>query len=447
MKLKYFLAISGLSIAALAQAQSPQWATDTVDMQAGYARNVYYSLENGTVKSTPENQWDIAIRSGLMNVGVYANHAGNGAEVYPLTGLSAATHFGTDLTADTAGLTGPDFALYNSVTTWDTGAFNQDRDPNQIYDLGWGTYEPTSHVISGDKIYLLVTNTGAYQVWIESDDPFNVANPPEWTFHICNLYGSDRKDKTLNTNPDYSNKLFAYYNIANDTFLNIDPDLSSWDLLFTRYKEMVSMGPVSMMYPVTGVLSNQDRPAMEIRGEDALTATWDAGMATDLSSVINVIGRDWKLQPDTNGLYTLDTVTYFMKVPNNDIWQLEFTYASQGNTTAFPGLVPGRIILRKRKVFDHTTAIKEVNPDFNTVLIAPNPASATAYLVLDPRENIKDAQIRITDIAGRLISSKTRNIAKGLQHIPLNLSAYPAGIYLVNITANGHNSSQKLIVQ
>jgi len=438
------LTICGLGLASLTQAQTPTWQNDTIHMEEGYAKNVYYSLNTGTVKTSANNIWDLAFRSDLMSVGVYANHAGAQVTVYPLTGLSAAAHFGTDLTNDTAGFTLSNLALYNSISTWDTGALNQDRDLGDQLDLGWGYYEPTTHLISGDKIYLIQTPTADYQLWIESDDPFTAANPPLWTIHIANLDGSNRKDITHNSNPTYTNKLMAYYNIANNEFLDLDPLKNDWDFIFTRYTELVSQGPVSMMYPVTGILSNLNRPSMELRGQDAVDAVWNSAMATSMMDKVDNIGRDWKKQTQTVGVYDLDTVSYFMKDAQSNIWQFEFTYATVGSAAS--GVTPGEIALRKRKV-QSTASVQDVNNKLNQAVIVPNPAHGTATLVLDTKDFVGQSSIAITDISGRILMQKNQTLQKGLQQIKLDVQQYPAGMYFVNIIADGYKTTCKLIVK
>lgn len=450
MKLKYTLAVGALALATVTQAQP--WIADTADMTNGYAKNVYYSLENGSVKSEDANNWDIAIKYGVMTASVVANHAGKTVMVYPLTGLSAATKFGTDLTDDTAGITGA--ALYNSIQTWDAGAFNMDADGSNMFDYGWGEYDMDSHWVTGDKIYLVKTATGIFQVWIEAAKTFNssshpVASPPTWVFHVANLDGTNRKDKELEMKPTYENKLFAYYNLNTDAFVNRDPDNNAWDFVLTQYYDEVAPG---MMYKVTGILSNQNRGVARITGAGAATATWSTAVEADLDSTVNIIGRDWKksLVNNTDLLYPIkDTMTYFMKVPNGDVWQFELTYASVGNTASDPTVLPGRVGLRKRKVYTPPiTSVKDVNAFVGNVLVVPNPSvNGSAYLLVDAKQDIKQAQVTITDISGRAIMKADKAIKAGFQQIGLDVSKYPTGIYMINLSGAGFNTTQKLVVQ
>lgn len=450
MNLKYTLAVAALGLTTATNAQT--WINDTAHMTGAYAKNVYYSLENGSVKAEDANNWDIAIRYGTMTAGVFANHAGSAAVVYPLTGLSAADKFGDDLTADTVGHTGSANALYNSIETWEEGAFNADGGSTQ-FDFGWGNYDMASHWVIGDKIYLVVTSTGAYQVWIETVKTFNstgnpVANPPTWIFHVANLDGTNRKDKELEMKPTYENKLFAYYKFSSDAFVNRDPDNSAWDILFTQYYEDLDPSPGTMFYKVTGVLSNDNRPVVRLTGTGVQGTAWnEATMAPQFDTAINVIGRDWKGSTSGSGYNIKDSMTYFVKVANGDIWQLEFTYATQGATT--DGSEPGAVGLRKRKVFTNPpAAIKEVNAFVGNMLVVPNPVTnGSAYVLVDAKQNINDAVLTITDINGRIMLTANKNIKAGLQQLPVNVSQYTAGMYMINLSGAGFRISQKLVVQ
>lgn len=449
MKLKYTLAVGALALATATQAQT--WIADTADMNSGYAKNVYYSLQNGTVKTEDANNWHIAIRANVMSVGVYANHAVNGVNVYPLTGISAATSFGTNLSADTPGVAIEANALYNSIESWEAGAFNRDADGSNQFDFGWGLYNVNTHVISGDKIYLVTTPTATYQVWIKEDQA--TLTNAHWTFKVANLDGTNQVTKEFDMNPDYANKLFAYYNLATGAFVNRDPASNTWDFMLTKYNELVSMGPgAPVMYPVTGILSNENRGVYELHDVAALNAVWDsAAMYNNFDSAINVIGRDWKTSSYANGIYTLDTASYFMQVLNGDVWQFEFTHASLGNTSANPEVLPGRVGLRKRKVYTKPvppTGVSEVNAFVGNMIVVPNPSvGGFPNLLIDAKKDIQNAQITITDLSGRVALKATKNIKTGFQQLRIDVSNYPTGVYMINLAGAGFSTTQKLVVQ
>ena len=133
-----------ISLGLLAQQQKE------VVTGAGYADDVYYSLENGTVTTVARNNWDIAFVTQQMSVSVLANN-GSGVELY--------TYPEGDIddwaTVDTTGM---DWTpMYNSIETWDMGAFNANTIPGDDFDYGWGRYNMTTHTIIGDSIFIIRT--------------------------------------------------------------------------------------------------------------------------------------------------------------------------------------------------------------------------------------------------------------------------------------------------
>jgi len=215
------------------------------------------------------------------------------------------------------------------------------------------------------------------------------------------------------------------------------------------------MGPgAPVMYPVTGILSNENRGVYELHDVAALNATWDsATMYNNFDSAINVIGRDWKTSTFANGVYTLDTASYFMQVPNGDVWQFEFTHASLGNTSATPDILPGRVGLRKRKVYTKPTpppptSVTEVNAFIGNMLVVPNPAEGgLTNLLIDAKKDIQDARIVIADLSGRTIFQADKNIKAGFQQLRLDVSRFPAGLYMINLSGAGFSTTQKLVVR
>jgi hypothetical protein len=120
----------------------------------GYADDVYYSLENGSVVTVQRDNWDIAFITKQMSVSILAN---NGAGVvlytYPDGDLSDWA------TLDTTGieLWTP---LFNSIETFDKGAFNSNTIPGDDFDYGWGRYNMSTHFIEGDSLFVIRTIAG-----------------------------------------------------------------------------------------------------------------------------------------------------------------------------------------------------------------------------------------------------------------------------------------------
>ena len=83
MKKVIFTLISLMGIAGTAMAQ---WSVDSVLMGAGSGNDVFYSLQNGTVKTEDSKNWHLAFVLGGApdSAAVWANHNGgaNFVKVY-----------------------------------------------------------------------------------------------------------------------------------------------------------------------------------------------------------------------------------------------------------------------------------------------------------------------------------------------------------------------------
>lgn len=446
MKLKYILAAGIISAASVAQAQ--EWTADTIGTGMGYSNDGFYNLNATQSGSVANNNWDIAFVTGkVFSTGVMVNHAGNSksGKLYPISS-DAATDFGTDLTADTVGL-GPDDELKNSNVNWDDGAFNMDVDAPMSF--GWGEYDMATHFITGNKVYALVNNSGAYQVWIEQYQSNSVVADRKWIFHTANLDGTDTASYTF-IPEGYGNKLFAYFNISTGEFLNREPDMNNWHLLATKYLDVYPGSPTSGLLSTTGIVSNINvelASATPIMANEADYADY----ADDYDTVKNVIGGKYKYleMVGMSGTWKLeDSLSYFIKIKNGtgagDIWQVYFDYFPESTGAA----VDVKIGLQKRKVFTAPLSAGDVKTQLSAVVLAPNPAvSGVTNLVIDAKENVSAAIVTIADISGRVVFKSNTNIKAGLQQLRLDVSQFTPGMYFVNVGAQGWSNTQKLIVK
>ena len=69
------------TVTIVASIEDPISFTDSVSMGAGYANDVYYSLENGIVSTAPRAGWDIAFSTNPMSSTVMINE-GYGVQLY-----------------------------------------------------------------------------------------------------------------------------------------------------------------------------------------------------------------------------------------------------------------------------------------------------------------------------------------------------------------------------
>ncbi len=432
-KIYLTLAAAVLSTAAMAQTL----VADSVAMGTRYAQDVFYSMKStGAVKADSNAKWDLAfsmLPGGQQNLfsTVWANH--DSVKIYSLN-LDATTNWKTMTAADTAGKTSAAQLLYNSDSTYLIGAFNKNKDAGNVFDFGWGKYNQSTHNLVGDSIYLVKTKNRAYKIWIQSMG--GVSN--DWTFKIGQLDNSDTTTVTITKQPNFNNRLFAYYNMETNAIVDREPAVADWDIKFTRYNTLYTVQTTTVMSMVTGVLQNSGVLAAEAREVDL--ANVNPANYT-LSPKISAIGYDWKFQPDfTQPVFeTRDSLCYFVKDKSSDLYYLRFT--------RFDGSSTGKIVFEKKKVQSApTTGIKDVNSAVANVTVYPNPAATTAYLVLENKQAVKGATLQLLSVDGRVVKQTTVDLNAGLNPLELKIGELPSGLYLINLTGDHVKVQERLVI-
>ena len=292
---------------------------DSISMGAGYANEIYYSMENGIVSSAPRSGWDIAFSTNPMSSTILINE-GFGVELYayPLGDMNAWD------AVDTSQMAGWP-ALYNSDTTWLNGAF--DRNATGHPDYGWGVYKSQTHDVIGDSLFIIKLNDGTLKIiFIEK----RAAMTNSFTIKYGDIGGAG-ETKEISCNP-YTSKNFIYFSLSSGEVLDHEPESDSWDIVFTKYYDE------SIPYIVTGVLSNMEVETAEVRDIDTDLA--DPSTAI-FSEYISVIGSDWKTFDMGSYTYQVEPdLCYFVRKGENT-YKVVFT--------ATDGSVSGKVVFNVEK--------------------------------------------------------------------------------------------------
>mgnify|MGYP000318106146 CR=1 FL=1 len=111
--------LSVLALAMTATTVNAQVVHDSVKLDAGYAKQVWYSLQNDEQGSAPKNEWDLAFDVVDITSSIRINsESGVMLWNYPKGDISAWS------SVDTNGLSTWD-ARYNSDTSWGLGAMGR----------------------------------------------------------------------------------------------------------------------------------------------------------------------------------------------------------------------------------------------------------------------------------------------------------------------------------
>lgn len=401
--------------------------TDTVSMGApaggvSYPNQVWYSLPDGDVSSAPRTEWDLAFDVKTFVSGVRINSP-KGMELWKYPNGDLATAWET---IDTTGLSGWE-AHHNSDTSWELGAIGRYADPENDFNLDWGTYNMTTHTVTGDSLYIIKLASGDYKKFAIESLAGSV-----FTFKYANLDGSDAHTQTI-TKSNFADKNFAYVNLTSNSILDREPTAASWDLTFTQYTTFIGIP-----YGVTGVLQNRGVTTAKVTDlADVESYTnWEAHA---FSSEINTIGYDWK--SFTGGSYSVaDSQLYFVKRKNGDVWKLIFK--------GFGGSANGNFIFSREKIFTAApTSVADIAAQPKLLQLFPNPATTQATVVCDFGTQGTPAVLELTDLTGRSVKRVALGAPVGLQQYNLPLSGVAAGTYLLSVQTAQGRLVQKLIIQ
>lgn len=426
---KQLLATLMLASAVTANAQVKN---DTVTLGAGYVNQVWYSLANDEKGTQPRANWDLAFNLKDITSPVFVNtnfsHMGSlGVTLwnYPKDDTSAWSSI------DTAGLSTWE-PRHNSDTSWALGAMGNYIDPGNSNDVDWGVYDPATHYIHGDSIYIIKLNNGAYKkLWMKH------LKSGTFTFTYADLDGSNEQTAAIKKS-DYAGKNFAYYSIENNMPLNREPLAADWDLTFTQYVSFIPAGPgVVMPYTVTGVLHNRGVSVAEV-GNLPNKTTYNSYNAHPYATAINTIGSDWK----SNSGVVKDSLVYFVKAVDETIWKMIFT----GFESGVSGL--GKIIFSK-EIMQSTSIRNAEGKATATVSVYPNPAAASqpTTIVYNFETANTNAKLAVYDMAGRVAYTTALDNNAGLHTVQLPSNTLQAGMYIINISTDNGNVQQRMIIK
>ena len=418
----FAFAIGCFSYSAKAQNQTD----DSVSIGANYVNQVWYSLETGQKTSISADQWDIAFPTNNRSVAVRINDGGNVHLWKNPNGDETSW-----ATLDTTGMSNWK-ECYNSESDWDFGAFNDNASSGQL-DYGWGTYDVSDHHIRANSVFVIqLTDSSFRKIMIEELD----AVAGIYYFKYADLDGSNEVSDTLGL-ADYSGKNFAYYSLQTNQALNPEPDKNEWDLLFTQYTSMIPMGPDTVAYVVTGVVSNINEGAAKVEGVDV--NTYNDYQSQTLDSAKNIIGYDWKSYDMNSGIYQIaDSTLFFVQDKSNNIWKIVFT--------GFGGSSNGNFVFSKEKL--NTTSIHQASGITASMAVYPNPATSGYFTVAyQLKGKTLPVTLQVADLSGRVVYNRQVNVQAGMNQQRIQTQNWASGAYFLSLQVAGERTTQKIIIR
>lgn len=441
MKLKSTLLTVAIAIGSQVNAQT--WVADSVEMGASYANDVFYNIMNGSDATEAANNWDIAFQitsfsEPMFNASVRANHNKRDVQVYSLH-KQASVHFGNLAPSDTMVAYGDQ--LLNEDSTWGTGAFTTNRDMTNPLDYGWGAYDMNTHNLNGDSLYLVKAGGVFYQLWIQKY--VSIGNVGYW-FRVARWDGTGSVSDSIKRVAPYNNRLFAYYNMSTGQFLDREPSRSDWHIMFTQYlKDRVFGANPNKYQNYVGVLSNLKVRVAKVTGVNPSTVTSSNYMmyTPNASEYTNTIGDDWK---HFAGMWTVAPDTSYIIMPDTANGQQEYYHLQ---FTRFDGTATGKIVFETRKLAAVNLSVNDVNGTAATYSIYPNPAQNVINIMVDAKQAGKNTVLAVTDITGKVVVTQPVQLSAGVNAYSVNMSAFPAGMYIVSVNNSQLKIAEKVQVQ
>lgn len=434
MRLITLTALSLLTLFGNVQAQK----SDSLSMLPGNVLDVYYNFNTGTKDTVRNNNWHLAfaVRKALpplrtMQAATIRINDGRGVELYMAPMGTTWSNFDTTTWSSL-----PQGS--NSDSSWDVGAFNADHNLSNPFDYGWGQYNMTTKDVTGSRIYVIAISSpipGGPKV-LKKLMVQKIAYDTQWVFTFANLNNSDSTTMTIRKS-DFSNKLFAYVNLIEKRVIDREPPVGSWDILFTRYKSLVTMFGQTLMYPVMGVFHNPAHQSAEYFGADARVFTPDSSLK--LKSSISEIGWDWKIITTTPGVWPVrDSLAYVVKTGQNKYYRLYFTgyFASQQL----------QYITFNTTFHEILTGVDNIAKENGFIRVFPNPSNGKIAVSFANVYGIKEASMRILDINGKLVDEvQMSNIGEDLT-VDRDVTGVKPGIYFVQVLSDKGVLSSKIII-
>jgi hypothetical protein len=400
--MKYLMTLLTLLSSVAISAQE----TVSISQATDYTSDVYVSMANGEVQTQDATTWDLAFQvNSFFAVGIRIND-GRDAQLYTYP------HGDVDgwNDVDTTGMT--EWAsLNNGLQIWEEGAFNVS--PNGTdEDYSWGVYTgPPNHLVVGDSLYVVQTTAGDFKKFRVDE-----LDAGTWNFTFANIDGSDEVSTSV-VSGDYPERNFVYYSLSNAEAMDMEPVVTDWDLVFTKYFGMTDFGPGQ----TAGVLANEGVNLIEADGVDVETADW--ADYTFVQEDISVVGNDWKFLNDQFEWEVVADRCYFVQNLEGSVYKLIFT--------SFEGASTGNIEYNTELI-----SSSDLNDAGVEILgLYPNPASDVINIAQAGATG--KTMINIYSTSGTRLSQQVVSLS-GFDNTSLAVNELAAGMYILEmVSSNG----------
>ena len=400
-----------------------------VSVGSSYSLQSYYTLSNDENSILTNESWDLAFTTAPDAAGIFYNEAATAS----FSGEAPELRLYLAPTTDFADIINPAVlgdSLYNEEIDWENGAFNNPRGENDPGDYGWGTYNPGTQAIEGNRVYALKLRNGSWKkIFIES------LSNGVYTVKYAGLDGANEATATI-SKADFAGSPLALFSFNTETAI---ASPAGWDLLFTRYRTALDPGDgVVVQYMVTGVLSGPGVESAEARGVDPVDVDYEPYLDS-LSTQLDIIGQDWKFFDLGAFEWVLDPErAYFVKTLENRLWKIVF-YGFDGSSTG--------IFTFEKTDLGLLSSTRSPASNFVDLSVYPNPAAEEMTVAFTLKESQKELCLYLTNALGQVVWQSTVAGNAGLNILNLRPGGLPGGIYNLSMGAGSNRVAQKIVIQ
>ncbi|MFT6384918.1 MAG: hypothetical protein ACJAQR_001756 [Bacteroidia bacterium] len=233
----------------------------------------------------------------------------------------------------------------------------------------------------------------------------------------------DKKDAA------FVGKNFVHFDFTAQKVLNNEPLRKDWDLLFTKYIDLVPTRTGDLLpYLVSGVKINKgyevaERTSLPAASNDTNNLNWN----TDITE----IGSDWKSFDFASFSYLMtDSLAYFVKGDGGVVWKIDFTNYKGGSTGGY------YFNIEQLRRSASVNGVQEL-----TTRVYPNPSNG--IFTVENKEN--DAvEVSLMTLTGKVLESY--NLAPN-SAMNIDATSVVSGIYILSIRSNDKLSTQRIVIK
>lgn len=396
-----------------------------------YAQQTYFKLSDFESTTIPNESWDIVFTAfGLQDGGIHVN------ESAPLSTDNAppAIEFYKAPSNDFSDLieeTNIGARLFNTEESWTHGALNNSRDPNNPIDYGWGIYNPGINQVIGNEVFVIKQRDGSLKKFI-------VDSLVLTTYYLrhADLDGANEVSATVDK-ADFSDSGLAYFSFTSNSTVDVIP--AEWDLVYCRYNVPLDDQQGGYIdYDVTGLLSHPNIKVARVEGIPVVDVSQETSF--EFQDRIDIIGSDWKGFSFTSGWFLEDSLSFIVKMPDNQLYKLAFIdfEGSSTGTATFEQTDLGLL-----------SSNRNLAPPGASWAIYPNPITQQTFtLSLDLKNKLESAEVSIFNTLGQRLWTRSLSTQEGLNAYELQIpDTIPTGQYWIRLQSPEGQFTQTLFIR